>query len=417
MTTPTATDPPLSSYARLCQTATLQTAWKLVQRGGTAAGVDGRTLQQFAAVAPAELQTIAEDLRRRRYRFSPVRRAFVPKLTGGPRRLGIPTLRDRVVQQAMRLVLEPILAPSFSIGSFAYRAGLGVHSALGALLQHRRTGKAWILQSDIQDFFETIDHAILLASLARAKIDPEVLALVERFLAAGVRLGRRWFPSRRGVCQGSPLSPLLANFYLNPLDHAVQHAGYELVRYADDFLVCCQTRHEARQALQEVRRPLARLKLTLNTAKTRILNAWHESFEFLGFLVTPKGPRPSDTNVRRFRQTIRDLTAPGSALPASDLIAQINPLIRSFRCYYQDCQVDGLLAELDVWIADRLAPHFKRIARETSLPELLYHKLGLERLWAARSPGVNYAPVPLPAYNLRISRRPPPPLVPRLPRQ
>jgi len=406
MTTPFATDPPPSSYARLCQPTTLQTAWKLVQRGGPAAGVDGCTLEQFAARASRELQTILEDLRQYRYLFLPVRRTFVAKLIGPPRRLGIPTVRDRIVEQALRLVLEPILSPGFSVGSFAYRAGRGVHSALQALLAHRRSGMAWILQSDIQDFFDSIDHAILQTALIRAKIEPELVDLIGRFLAAGVRLGSRWFPSHRGLCQGSPLSPLLANFYLNPFDHALQRAGYELLRYADDFLVCCRSHHQARQALDEVTRQLARLKLTTNPAKTRILDSRQESFDFLGFLVTPNGLQPSEANIQRFRQTLSDLTAPNSTLPLTELIAQINPLIRSFRCFYQHCQADSLFAALDAWIAARLTPHLKRNGTNNLSPERLYTKFGLQQLAApqARQPKNN--PSARPGYHAWLYGRP-----------
>jgi len=263
--------------------------------------------------------------------------------------------------------------------------GRGVHSALQALLVHRRSGMAWIVQSDIQDFFDSVDHAILQAALIRAKIEPELVHLIGRFLTAGVRLGRRWFPSHRGLCQGSPVSPLLANFYLNPFDHRLQRARYELMTYADDLLVCCPTRHQAQQALDEVISQLARLKLTADPAKSRILNTWQESFEFLGFLVTPNWLWPSGANIQRFRATLSDLIAADSTLPLAKLIAQINPLIRSFRSFYQHCQVDGLFAALDAWIAARLTPHLKSNGTNNLPHESLYTQFGLEQLAAAQS--------------------------------
>ena len=206
---------------------------------------------QFAAVADRQLRQIEADLRSRRYRFLPVRRIFVAKLTGGRRRLGIPAIRDRVVEQAMRLVLEPVVSTGFAPVSFAYCSRRGVHQAIDRLLQQRREGNSWILESDVQDFFDTIRHPMLLGLLHGLAIDEVLVGLVADFLGAGSRLGGRWFSSRCGVPQGSPLSPMLANLYLTPFDHALVKQNYELIRYADDLVICCGSRREAQEAQEE----------------------------------------------------------------------------------------------------------------------------------------------------------------------
>ena len=235
------------TYEQVCNPSTLRDAWRLVRRGGPAPGVDGQTLDEFAAVADRQLCQIEANLRTRHYQFLPVRRIFVAKITGGRRRLGIPAIRDRVVEQAMRLALEPVVSRGFAPASFAYCSRRGVHQAIDRLLQQRREGHAWILESDVQDFFDSIRHPVLLGLLHGLAVDETLIELVARFLGAGSRLGCRWFASRRGVPQGSPLSPMLANLYLTPFDHALAKQNYELIRYADDLVICCGSRREAQR--------------------------------------------------------------------------------------------------------------------------------------------------------------------------
>ncbi len=360
-------------YDQLLRADLLQQAWKLVSKGGPAPGVDGRTLGQFAARAQEELRDIEADLRARRYRFLPVRRTFVAKLTGGKRRLGIPAIRDRVVEQAIRLVLEPVLASRFAAGSFAYRSGRGVQQAIDRLLDERRQGNSWILESDVQDFFDTIDHAILFRQLKENAIPEELIGLIAASLQAGARLGTRWLASRRGVPQGSPLSPLLANSYLTPFDHAVTRAGHSLIRYADDLVLCCATRCEASRALADVRRELSALKLGVNPRKTRILDSRRESVDFLGFTIHPQSIEPTRDSVERFRQAIVQSIHDSRGARLKEQAAQLNPLVRSFGLYYRRCHAAGLFASLDHWILDRLwdsRPNCGRPNRQ-GLPELV----------------------------------------------
>jgi group II intron reverse transcriptase/maturase len=347
------------TYEQVCNPNTLRDAWRLVRKGGPAPGVDGQTLDAFAAVADRQLRQIEADLRGRRYRFLPVRRTFVAKLTGGKRRLGIPAIRDRVVEQAMRLVLEPVVSTGFAPVSFAYCSHRGVHQAIDRLLQQRREGNSWILESDVQNFFDTIRHPVLLGLLHGLAIDEVLVGLVADFLVAGSRLGGRWFSSRRGVPQGSPLSPMLANLYLTPFDHALVKQNYELIRYADDLVICCGSRREAQQAQEEMTRQLGLLQLSVNGKKTAILDSRRKSFEFLGFVIGPHSLRPNQASVDRFRQAIDDVMWAWQAGPVATLVQDLNRVIRGFGQHYQRCEAVELFREMDGFVYRQVTGRFR----------------------------------------------------------
>jgi group II intron reverse transcriptase/maturase len=354
---------PPPTYEQLCQPDLLRRAWRLVQQGGSAGGVDAMSLDEFQRRAGSELQRIGVELAERRYRFLPVRRTFIKKLTGGQRQLGIPTIADRVVSQAIRLVLEPSAEPTLMPTCFAYRPGRDVHQAIATLVARRNGGQPWFLESDIADFFDSISHHRLLDLLRQRVSDGALLQIVQQHLDAGARLGRRWLATRQGVAQGSPLSPLLSNLYLDPFDQRLLSCGWGLVRYADDFVICCRSREAAEQARCRAERELARLELRLNPAKTRILDARRESLEFLGFLVHPGFLWPAPTNVQRFRDEVARITDAGREVAIDKLIEQLNPLVRSFAHYYHHCHVVKLFGQLDAYIRGRLIPHLEQTGR------------------------------------------------------
>ncbi len=351
------------TYDQLCDPELLRRAWHLVQQGGPAGGVDAVSLDEFQRRAGSELQRIGAALSRRRYRFQPVRRTFIKKLTGGQRQLGIPTIADRVVAQAVRLVLEPVAEPGLAAASFAYRPGRDVHQAIAELLRRRDGGQPWFLESDIADFFDSISHRRLLDLLGQRVRDGALLQMVRQQLEAGARLGPRFLATPRGVAQGSPLSPLLSNLYLDPFDRALLGCGCALVRYADDFVICCRSREEAEQARRRAERELGRLELRVNGAKTRILDARRGSLEFLGFLLHPGYLWPAPGNVQRFRDQVAQIADVGRRVPLDELIDQVNPLVRSFAHYYHRCHVTGLFARLDAHVRACLLPHLERAGR------------------------------------------------------
>ena len=265
--------------------ANLRAAWAKVRAARGAAGVDGQSVASFEQNVEQRLDELGEDLRAGTYRPQPVRRVYLPKSGGGQRPLGIPTVRDRVVHQAVRQVLEPIFEPRMSPRSHGFRPGRGCQSALKVVDQAVRHGYSWVVDADIAAFFDTVDHDRLLDAVHEAVTDGSLLRLLRRILTAGVLEpgARELSPTPRGTPQGSPLSPLLANLYLHELDERLTRAGWGLVRYADDFVIFARSEAEATAALALVREVLeGQMKLTLHPDKTRVV-AVAEGFEFLGY--------------------------------------------------------------------------------------------------------------------------------------
>lgn len=255
--------------------ANLASAFHKVWRNGGSAGADQQTVGHFAQHAEAELARLAEQLRAGTYRPQPVRRAWLPKPGSQEKRpLGIPAVRDRIVQGALRHVLEPIFETEFAEQSYGFRPGRGAKDALRRVDTLLKAGHVWVVDADLKSYFDTIPHDRLLA-LVRARVaDGRVLALVERFLRAGVlEESKGWQPTEGGTPQGGVISPLLANLYLDPLDHQMAAAGWELVRYADDFVILCHTEAEAQAALAAVRAWVNEAGLTLHPEKTRVVDA------------------------------------------------------------------------------------------------------------------------------------------------
>jgi RNA-directed DNA polymerase len=294
----------------------LQRAWQQVAANGGAPGGDGMTLAQFGENADQRLEQLAADLRAKTYRPQPVRRVFIPKNGGGQRPLGIPSIRDRIVQQALRQILEPIFEGKFSKHSHGFRPEKGCATALAVVDQAIQYGYQWVVDADLQAFFDTVDHPKLIAALNEAIADGSVLNLITRILKAGV-----WLPetaavelTERGTPQGGPLSPLLANVYLHQFDLRMGQAGYGLVRYADDFVLFAKSEDEAAAALTLARQVLEEeWGLRLHPEKTRVVSVAH-GFEFLGFHYfrdpqteqLRKEVRPK--SLRHFREAIRTRT-------------------------------------------------------------------------------------------------------------
>jgi len=348
---------------QLYHAATLRRAWRLVQLGGTAGGVDAINVDQFAKSAGSELHRIAGQLRERRYRFQPVRRVKIDKPGGGQRTLGIPTISDRIVGQAMRLVIEPSLEAQLASASYAYRPDRDVHRAIDKLLEYRRGGYHWCLESDVENFFDSIVHSHLMRLLSQHVNDRRLLELLRQLLQTCASRRGGWFKSARGVPQGSPLSPLLSNLYLDPFDRALARRGHKLIRYADDLVVCCRSRDDAERARRDAARELGLLGLRIHPAKTRVLDSRQSPLEFLGFLVHPHYLWPAPLNVDRLEREIDRLTRPSTGRSLAGLLGELNPLVRSFAHYYRNCQVQGLYERLDTRIRRRLLPHVLRSGR------------------------------------------------------
>jgi RNA-directed DNA polymerase len=318
-------------YDKLYLPYVLQVAWEQVRKNHGAAGIDQQTLAEIEALGVDRfLAELAQALREKTYRPQPVRRVHLPKGGGKTRPLGIPTVRDRVAQAAAKLVLEPIFEADFEgTPSFGFRPGLGPHDALAAVAQNAQAGYQWVVDADLEQFFDTLDHQQLMAALRRRVSDGELLRLIYRWLKAGYLWEGSYHDTDQGSPQGGVLSPLLANVYLHAFDRAQQTEKSflgRLVRYADDFVIQCGTRLQAERALAWVRQYLAGLGLRLHPEKTRLVED-REGFDFLGFQHRRVRGRRAPTKERvvrwpgrkaqaRFRDRIRQLVGPPQRLRA-----------------------------------------------------------------------------------------------------
>ena len=294
----------------------LQSAWERVKANNGAAGVDGMTVARFDRDAAALLAALHKALREKSYRPSAVRRVMIPKGSGGQRPLGVPTVRDRIVQQALRQILEPIFEAKFSTRSHGFRPERGCHTALAVVDRAVRCGYTWVVDADIRSFFDSVDHETLIDAVAEEVADGRILKLIRQILKSGVQLPsvHGIEPTDKGTPQGGPVSPLLANIFLHVFDERMVKAGYGLVRYADDWVVFAKSESEARQALEKARQILeGDLGLMLHPEKTRVVSV-ASGFEFLGFhyFVDPRVgwvcKEVRRGSVDRFRRAIRART-------------------------------------------------------------------------------------------------------------
>jgi group II intron reverse transcriptase/maturase len=356
----------------------LALAWEAVRRNRGAAGVDRQSLGDFASNLEEHLERLHEELRTKTYQPHALRRVHIPKAgkKGEWRPLGIPAVRDRICQQALAQRLGPIFEPDFDDSSYGYRPGRSPHDAMRKIWREVQAGRVWLVDADLKDFFGSVDHARLMQLVTRRIADGRVLTLVEQMLAAPVLERGRGKPTVRGTPQGGVVSPLLANILLTPFDKEMRARGYQLTRYADDWVVTCSTRTEAGRALATARRILEALGVMLHPEKTRIVHVRH-GFEFLGYVVrqgkTPlqlpahrikSGARqgtcyaqPSEPSRRRFKEQIRALTQRRAPVSMEQLIRDINPVIRGWGTYYRRAHVRKLFNQLDRWIERRIWSH------------------------------------------------------------
>jgi len=402
-----------SLYDKVYVPRNLECAWKQVQSNRGAAGCDGQTVEQFARHAEENLARLHEQLRAKTYRPQRVRRVEIPKAGGGKRALGIPTVRDRIVQQAVLQVLSPIFEKQFSPLSHGFRPGLGCETALAVVDQALRYGYEYVVDADISKFFDTVDHELLLELMNQQIADGTVLQLVRAFLKSGVLVaGEVEEPTEVGTPQGGPLSPLLANIYLHPFDVAMQAAGMGVVRYADDFVVFARNREEAGEALVLAEEVLTRLKLHLHPEKTRIA-AIDEGFDFLGYhyLRDRQGRLQkvvSRKSRRRFRERIRELTPrhAGQRRPKAkscvlhrllrnqrvvQMTANVSRYLRDWHGYFRGVRTDwqSYWRGLDGYVRQRLrnaiSGRYAKGRWQGLLSNELFNQLGLTTLEALHS--------------------------------
>jgi len=383
----------------------LELAWLRVKRNRGAAGIDGQSLEEFESQLDEQLDKLHKELKMDTYIPQPVRQKLIPKLgqPGKFRPLGIPTVYDRVCQQALMNRLGPIFEPVFDDASFGYRIGRSAKDALRKIWKELNEGYEWIVDADLKNFFGSVDHEKLLTLVNRRVADGRVLHLIRGFLKAGCIAEGRKLPTEQGTPQGGVVSPLLSNVLLTPFDREMRKRGYRLTRYADDWVMTFRTRREAELSLVEAKKILEKLGVTLNALKTRIVHV-NYGFEFLGYKIK-RGSKPMrlstgqirssahqgklyvyprEKSIQHFKDQIRKLTSRKAPVNTQTLVEQINPIIRGWGNYYCRANVRTLFHHLDRWVQQRIWSHrFKRwrTCGWKKLPsELLYGKMGLVNL-------------------------------------
>lgn len=342
-------------WDKVCAPDNLQAAFWAVWRNKGAPGVDRQTVQQFDEQAEKELAQLREQLMHQRYRRQPARRVWIPKLgTNEQRPLGIPAVRDRTVEAAVRNLLEPIFEKDFAPSSYGFRPGRGCREAVARVEELLAEGQVWCVDCDLKSYFDTIPHDRLMARVKERIVDGSVLAALDQCLKAGVMEELKgWQPTTRGTPQGAVISPLLANVYLNPLDHELERLGWSIVRYADDFVVLCSTQGEAEEILRYLQQWTKEAGLTLHPTKTRIVNAMTEGFDFLGWHFRGGKKWPRKKSLQKLQEKLRPLTRRTQGRSMATIVARVNPILRGWYGYFRGSDPTGLRGP-DGWLRRRL---------------------------------------------------------------
>ena len=328
---------------------TLNRAYAQVRRNGGAPGVDGMTVEKFGSKLDEEIGRLMESWRTGEYRPQAIRRVYIPKAGSSEKRpLGIPTVRDRVVQAAMRMILEPIFEQDFNSHSHGFRPSRGARGALKEVTGLLKEGKVWVVDADLKGYFDSIPQGALLDKVGRRVTDRRLLGLLEQFLQAGIMEDGEVHEPEAGTPQGGVISPLLANIYLNDLDHTMEQTGRRMVRYADYFVILCHSQQEADAALEEVRSWTVKSGLMLHPAKTRIVDMGQPGnhFDFLGYrFQAHKGKQPGDPvrilrlvrpkSLDKIKDSLRKMTKRTNGKSLQTVIVNINQTLRGWSEYYR----------------------------------------------------------------------------------
>lgn len=334
----------------------LLAACRRVVRNGGAPGVDGMTVHELWGYCRAHWATVREQLLSGTYRPQAVREIEIPKPDGGTRRLGIPTVLDRLIQQALHQVLSPIFEPGFSESSYGFRPGRSAHQAVLAARSHVSQGHRWVVDLDLEKFFDRVDHDVLMARVGRRVEDRRVIVLLYRYLRSGLMRGGPMSPRREGTPQGGPLSPLLSNILLDELDRELERRGHRFVRYADDCNIYVRSRRAGERVLASAERFLnERLRLRVNRAKSAVDRPWRR--KFLGYTMTwhfkPR-LRVAPESVRRLKQRLREKLRIGRGRNLGRVIRDLTPLLRGWVAYFKLADVKGVFEQLDRWLRRKL---------------------------------------------------------------
>ena len=344
-----------SLYSQLLSFRNLDEGFRQVKRSKGAGGIDGQSLSDFGDNLEQELKQLQLELKEKAYKPSPVKRVVIPKDGGGERLLGIPTVRDRVVQQTLRNLLEPIFDPSFHPSSYGYRKGRGCHHAISkASLFIRQYKRRWVVDMDLSKCFDTLDHEVIIAQFRTKVTDGSILNLLQLFLKSGVMIGSSYEATDIGSPQGGVISPLIANVYLDRFDQAMKQRRHRIVRYADDILILCCSKAAAKNALRVATSYLeGTLKLQVNKTKTHMTQSRY-GVKYLGVIIHTSYTRIQDKKLSNFKAKVKQITRRNNGYNLSGIIAQLNPVLRGFVNYFRVANCQGELEKLMAWVRRRL---------------------------------------------------------------
>jgi RNA-directed DNA polymerase len=379
---------------QVVERSNLQLAYQRVVENKGAPGVDDVRIPEFKDWLKMHWPSVKTALLEGRYLPRPVRRVDIPKPSGGIRTLGVPTLVDRLIQQALHQVLQPLFEPTFSEGSFGFRPGRGAHQAVRKAQSYIREGKRWVVDVDLEKFFDRVNHDVLMSRVARQVSDARVLKLIRRFLEAGMMSDGLVEQRTEGTPQGGPLSPLLSNVLLNELDQELERRQLAFCRYADDCNIYVRSRVAGERVMSGVRAFLEGvLKLRLNAEKSAVARPWGR--KFLGFSVTAHREsrlRIAPASVQRLMQKVRDLMRTGRGRSVAHTIEDLNPLLRGWINYFRLTESKGVLEELDGWVRRRLRCLLWRQWKRPRTRASKLRALGLDAERARLSAGNGHGP-------------------------
>ena len=344
-----------SLYDRLLHAGTLAEAFKRVKAAGGTGGIDRQDIAGFETELGDNVQKLVKELREKSYKPMPVKRVEIPKENGKVRELGIPTVRDRVVQQALLTILQPIYEEDFHPSSYGYRPGRSCHQAISkATMFIRKYELEHVVDMDLSRCFDTLNHDLIVKFMRKRITDGSILKLVEKFLKSGVMTGERFDEVTEGSPQGGVISPLLANIYLNEFDQFMMKRNYRIVRYADDILVLCSSKRSAEHALEVATDFLEdTLDLTVNRDKTHITHS-SAGVKFLGVEIYDTFTLIQEKKIKTFKVKVKSLTKRNQGMNLEMVIRRLNPVLRGFANYFRIANCKGVLRDLMAWIRRRL---------------------------------------------------------------
>ncbi len=344
-----------SLYGRMLNYSALYEGFIKVKKAKGAAGIDKQSLSDFADNLNNNLIQLQQELQTKQYKPLPVKRVEIPKADGGVRLLGIPAVRDRIVQQTLLNILQPIFDSGFHPSSYGYRPKKSCHDAISkATLFIRKYDRQFVVDMDLSKCFDTLDHDLIIKSVRKRVTDGSILNLIKKFLISGVMIGNHWEASVVGSPQGGVISPLLANIYLDAFDQEMKRRKHRIVRYADDILILCASSSAAENALIKATQILEKdLKLTVNQKKTHIAHS-DDGIKFLGVIIGSEYTRIQEKKLKGFKQKIRGLTKRNSGMNIHSIIKRLNPVIRGFANYFSIANCKREFLKLAGWIRRRL---------------------------------------------------------------